>query len=72
MKKLKFLWLREPQVQDLLGLKRTTLYYMRKKNLIRWSLVGRTVFYDRASIEQFIDANASQFNSPKNLVENEH
>jgi len=55
-----FNWLREPQVQALLGLKRTTLYYMRKNNLIRWSQVGHTVFYDKASIEQYLDANASQ------------
>lgn len=61
-----FNWLREPQVQALLGLKRTTLYKMRRDNLIRWSLVGHTVFYDRASIEQYLDANASQINSFKN------
>jgi predicted DNA-binding transcriptional regulator AlpA len=60
-----FNWLREPQVQALLGLKRTTLYHMRKKNLVRWSQVGRTVFYDRASIEQYLDANASQISSLK-------
>lgn len=61
-----FNWLREPQVQALLGLKRTTLYHMRKKNLIRWSKVGHTVFYDRASIEEYLDANASKINSLKN------
>lgn len=61
--KANFNWLREQDVQNLLGLKRTTLYYLRKKNLIRWSLVGHTVFYDRASIEQFINANASQISS---------
>ena len=62
-----FNWLREPQVQALLGLKRTTLYYMRKNNLIRWSQVGHTVFYDKASIEQYLDANASQI-SLTNLI----
>ncbi len=56
-----FKWLREPQVKALLGLQRTSLYHMRKKNLIRWSKVGHTVFYDKASIEQYLDANASQY-----------
>ena len=59
-----FLWLREVDVQSLLHLKRTTLYHMRKRNLVRWSQVGKTVFYDKSSIEQLIDSNASKFSLP--------
>lgn len=63
-----FNWLREPQVQALLGLKRTTLYKMRRDNLIRWSAIGGSIFYDLKSINEFLEKNASQFSSLKKLV----
>jgi predicted DNA-binding transcriptional regulator AlpA len=67
-KNTNFNWLREYQVQALLGLKRTTLYKMRRANLIRFSQVGHTVFYDMVSIEEYLEANASKFSSPKNKL----
>lgn len=65
MDKNDFVWQRERQVQSFLGLKRTTLYKMRKANLIRWSKIGNTVFYDMVSIEDYLEANSSKILSPK-------
>ena len=58
-----FKWLREKQVQELLGLKRTTLYNMRKMNLIKWSMIGHSVFYDLDSIHNYIESNSSRMTS---------
>ncbi|MBK7609135.1 MAG: helix-turn-helix domain-containing protein [Saprospiraceae bacterium] len=60
-----FNWQREPQIQALLGLKRTTLYKLRRDNLIRWSLIGGSVFYDLSSINEYLDKNASQVSLTK-------
>ncbi len=68
MDKNDFVWQRERQVQSLLGLKRTTLYKMRMANLIRWSKIGNTVYYDMVSIEDYLELNSSKFSSPKNKL----
>lgn len=44
------------------GLKRTTLYLMRLRNLIEWSKVGRKVFYNNQSIDELLDRNSNEFN----------
>ncbi len=63
-----FNWLRETQVQALLGLKRTTLYKLRKNNFIRWSAIGGSIFYDLSSINEFLEKNASKFSLPKKMA----
>lgn len=55
-----FKWKREHQVQELLQLGRTSLYKLRRDNLIRWSVIGGSVFYDIESINEYLEANSSQ------------
>lgn len=60
-----FKWKREHQVQELLQLGRTSLYKLRRHNLIRWSVIGGSVFYDIESINEYLEANSSQISKVK-------
>jgi len=63
---LKFLtpdqkWLSQEDTMAKTGFKRTALYLMRMRNLLKWSRVGRKVFYRNDSIDELMDSNMSEF-----------
>ncbi|MBK9272053.1 MAG: excisionase family protein [Saprospiraceae bacterium] len=55
-------WISQEYAMAKTGLKRTTLYLMRLRNLIEWSKVGRKVFYNNQSIDELLDRNSNEFN----------
>ncbi len=55
-------WLSQEAIMAMTGLKRTTLYKLRMLHKIKWSKVGRKVFYLRESIDALMDSNMSEFN----------
>ena len=60
-----FKWKREHQVQELLCLGRTTLYKLRRDNIIKSSVIRGSVFYDIESINEYLEANSSQISNVK-------
>ncbi|MBK9630324.1 MAG: hypothetical protein IPO62_04540 [Saprospiraceae bacterium] len=54
-------WLSQEDAIAKTGFKRTTLYLMRMRNLLKWSRVGRKVFYRNDSIDELMDSNMSEF-----------
>jgi hypothetical protein len=50
-------WLSEADVIKWLNLKKSTLYSMRKKKLIVSSVIGRKCFYDKNSLNNYLNNN---------------
>jgi len=50
-------WLSQQEVEDLLGLKETTLWKLRSQGKLTFSRFGKKVFYDAGSIRQLLEAN---------------
>ncbi|MFO0356990.1 MAG: helix-turn-helix domain-containing protein [Sphingobacteriaceae bacterium] len=50
-------WIPESFAQKLLGIKKTSLWALRKQNMIIYSKVGAKIFYSRKSIEKLINKN---------------
>jgi hypothetical protein len=50
-------WISESFAQKLLGIKKTSLWALRKQNKIVYSKVGAKIFYSRKSIEKLITKN---------------
>lgn len=63
---LKFLspdqkWLSQEDAMAKTGLKRTTLYKLRNLHKVKWSQIGRKVFYLNKSLDELLDSNSSEF-----------
>ena len=54
-------WLTNEEAMNYLGCKRTKLYYLRKKNLIKWAKQGRHIYILAQSIIEMLDKNSSDF-----------
>lgn len=71
---LKFLspdqkWLSQEDAMAKTGLKRTTLYKLRNLHKVKWSQIGRKVFYLNTSLDELLDKNSSEIDfKPKNIV----
>lgn len=50
-------WVPEAYAQKLLGLKKTSLWALRKKGKIIYSKIGSKIFYSRSSIEKMLNKN---------------
>ncbi len=50
-------WVPEAYAQKLLGLKKTSLWALRKKGKIIYSKVGSKIFYSKNSIEKLLNRN---------------
>jgi len=50
-------WLSQKKVEDLLGLKETTLWKLRSQGKLKYSRFGKKVFYDAGSIRQLLEKN---------------
>ncbi len=64
-------WIRQKEAEDFLSLGRTTMYHLRSRNLIKWSRIGKVVYYDVHSIEEYLEANSSQILKSK-FIKNEN
>ena len=50
-------WLTQKEVQDLLGLKETSLWKLRSQGKLKYSKFGKKVYYDGGSIRQLLEEN---------------
>lgn len=50
-------WKTESEAQAMLNVRQTSLWRWRKFGLLKWSRVGRRIFYQEASILAFIESN---------------
>ncbi|MBK7882275.1 MAG: helix-turn-helix domain-containing protein [Saprospiraceae bacterium] len=54
-------WLSQEDAMAKTGLKRTTLYKLRNLHKVKWSQIGRKVFYLNKSLDELLDNNSSEF-----------
>ena len=50
-------WISEQETQEILGLKKTSLWYLRKTKKLTYSKVGAKIFYSLKSIEKLLNKN---------------
>ena len=50
-------WANEAITMQTLNCKKSTLYYLRKKEKLTYSKIGRKVFYSISSINKLLDEN---------------
>ncbi|NND05125.1 MAG: helix-turn-helix domain-containing protein [Saprospiraceae bacterium] len=53
------IWLTEEETQEYLGMKRTTLWKLRKQGVIHHSMIGNKVYYHKPSIEELLFQNST-------------
>jgi predicted DNA-binding transcriptional regulator AlpA len=63
-------WLSQEDAMAKTGLKRTTLYKLRMHNKLKWSQIGRKVYYLNTSLDELCDSNSNQFNFTTKIKSN--
>jgi len=59
MELINFEWITEHELQKLVNLKRTSLYLLRRSGKLRFSKIGRRIYYDLISVKETLNMNAS-------------
>jgi biotin operon repressor len=61
-------WVSEEQMREILKLSRTKLWQLRRDGLLRFSRLGKHIFYDLKSLQQLLEKNVEapgSFNKAK-------
>jgi hypothetical protein len=53
-------WLNKNETSELLGLKTTSLWKLRQEGKVKWSKLGRNIYFNIDSILQLIEENSSK------------
>lgn len=57
-------WICAAELQELLGLKNTSLWRLRQRGDVRYAKVGGKIFYDLQSVEDMLKKKASDNSAP--------